>query len=58
MDEGDRVEFGGRLKSAISSFTIDLIPHMNEEEEVCCVCMHKVEGCGLKATSWSYILLH
>ena len=35
MDEGDRVEFGGRLKLAISNFTIDLIPHMNEEEKVC-----------------------
>lgn len=34
MSDLDRVEFGGRLRSAVSSFTNDLIPHMKEEEEV------------------------
>ena len=33
--EADRVNYGNRLKSAISNFTVDFIPHMNEEEEVC-----------------------
>ena len=32
--EADRVNYGNRLKSAISNFTVDFIPHMNEEEEV------------------------
>ena len=34
MSDVDRVEFGGRLKSAVTNFTDDLIPHMQEEEEV------------------------
>ena len=34
MSDVDRVEFGGRLKSAVTNFTNDLIPHMKEEEEV------------------------
>ena len=32
--ELDRVQFGEKLKLAIGKFTVDFIPHMNEEEEV------------------------
>ena len=32
--EGERVNFGERLKTAIASFTVDFLPHMREEEEV------------------------
>ena len=31
----ERVKFGEQLKEAIAGFTVDFIPHMNEEEEVC-----------------------
>ena len=38
--EAERIDYGNRLKSAIANFTVDFIPHMNEEEEVCvCECM-------------------
>ena len=33
--EAERIDYGNRLKSAIANFTVDFIPHMNEEEEVC-----------------------
>ena len=36
--KADRLDYGNRLKSAIANFTVDFIPHMNEEEEVC-VCV-------------------
>ena len=32
--EKEREQFGERLKVAIRSFTVDFLPHMNEEEEV------------------------
>ena len=32
--EGERVNFGEHLKTAIASFTVDFLPHMREEEEV------------------------
>ena len=32
--EPERLAFGRRLKGAIDDFTVDFIPHMNEEEEV------------------------
>ena len=32
--EEEREVFGKRLKVAISSFTLDFLPHMREEEEV------------------------
>ena len=32
--EAERVNYGNRLKAAIANFTVDFIPHMNEEEEV------------------------
>ena len=32
--EGERMDFGKRLKTAIASFTVDFLPHMREEEEV------------------------
>ena len=41
--EEARVDFGERLKTAIGSFTVDFLPHMREEEEVCvCVCVRGV----------------
>ena len=33
--EEARLYFGERLKTAIGSFTVDFLPHMREEEEVC-----------------------
>ena len=30
----EREQFGRRLKDTIACFTVDFIPHMNEEEEV------------------------
>ena len=33
--ERERVAFGEQLKLSIANFTIDFIPHMDEEEEVC-----------------------
>lgn len=32
--KGERKDFGERLKTAISSFTVAFLPHMREEEEV------------------------
>ena len=32
--DGERRDFGERLKTAIASFTVDFLPHMKEEEEV------------------------
>ena len=32
--ECQRLAFGEQLKSSIANFTIDFIPHMDEEEEV------------------------
>ena len=47
--EEARVDFGERLKTAIASFTVDFLPHMREEEEVCvCVC---VRGGGILCVS-------
>ena len=49
--EGERVNFGEHLKTAIASFTVDFLPHMREEEEVGCywntlatvTCMYTVQ---------------
>lgn len=44
--EAERVNYGNRLKVAIANFTMDFIPHMNEEEEVnmnVCVCLKCVQ---------------
>ena len=32
--ERQRLDFGEQLKSSITNFTVDFIPHMDEEEEV------------------------
>ena len=32
--DSERRDFGEGLKTAISSFTVDFLPHMKEEEEV------------------------
>lgn len=32
--ERQRLELGEQLKSSITNFTVDFIPHMDEEEEV------------------------
>ena len=34
-DELERIQYGENLKNTVISFTSDLIPHMEEEEEVC-----------------------
>ena len=33
-NEQDRIRHGEHLKLLINEFTVDFIPHMNEEEEV------------------------
>ena len=48
--EADRLDYGNRLKSAIANFTVDFIPHMNEEEEVC-VCLQITGSVETGATS-------
>ena len=49
------MDFGERLKTAIGSFTVDFLPHMREEEEVCvCVC---VRGGGYSVCINGRILL-
>lgn len=51
--ECQRLAFGEQLKSSISNFTIDFIPHMDEEEEVGSECMvgsrDKVQARGQSA---------
>ena len=32
--ERDRIAFGEQLKTAVSNFAVDFVPHMEEEEEV------------------------
>lgn len=52
-DEQERRLFGEQLKSSIADFTIDFIPHMDEEEEV-----RKVKVQGSKGEGVSEVKVH